>query len=275
MNQFRRGFTIVELLVVISIIGTLASVVLAAVAGAREKGRIASIILFTGNNDQVLGADTFAKWTFDKDPFNSTAADSSGNVRNLPYCSNTSTSTPGYNSTGKYRLFSNGGVCNTDTGTNMNWALTKPGKFTISVWVKLNHGIFAFQAQDDPNIGHAIFDLELSDYNDTEFNSWDDTHSEVDSFAALSSNSWHNVTVSVDLTSDNIVAYIDGKSQQVVNSNHGIMSPSSIGFVTLANVGSTNVSVDDAVIYNGTFSLSEVQKIYAEGLPSHILAEAK
>lgn len=69
-----RGFTLIELLVVISIIGMLSSVVIASTGEVRDRGRIASGILFAthvyhGYGDQVLG-----KW-----PLDGSGIDVSGN----------------------------------------------------------------------------------------------------------------------------------------------------------------------------------------------------
>jgi prepilin-type N-terminal cleavage/methylation domain-containing protein len=62
----KRGFTIVELLVIISIIGLISSVALANLQGSREKAKIAAAQLFRGNMNSVLGAETAAAWNFNE-----------------------------------------------------------------------------------------------------------------------------------------------------------------------------------------------------------------
>ena len=72
------GFTLVELLVVISIISLLVSVVLTSVNSAREKARIAAGKQFYSSLDHALGASAIGSWSFESGG-GLTAYDASGN----------------------------------------------------------------------------------------------------------------------------------------------------------------------------------------------------
>ena len=63
-NFKHRAFTLVELLVVISIIGLLSSVVLAALNGARAKGVVASAQVFDTNIYHAFGANASVLYDF-------------------------------------------------------------------------------------------------------------------------------------------------------------------------------------------------------------------
>jgi len=59
------GFTLVELLVVIAVIGVLSSVVFASLGSARERARVAALLEHAGQLHRTIGANCIAGWDFE------------------------------------------------------------------------------------------------------------------------------------------------------------------------------------------------------------------
>jgi len=79
--QFKSGFTLVELLVVISVIGVLSSVVLVNMGGAKQSAMVAQSKTFSASVQQKIGIDIAGAWNFD-DGSGTVAVDASGTNNN-------------------------------------------------------------------------------------------------------------------------------------------------------------------------------------------------
>ncbi len=84
-NRIKSGFTLVELMVVISIITLLSSVVLAALQGAKVKGVLSSAQTFDDHIYHAFGANAVVAYTLDNLP-NSASSDLSGNINPALSC---------------------------------------------------------------------------------------------------------------------------------------------------------------------------------------------
>jgi prepilin-type N-terminal cleavage/methylation domain-containing protein len=122
-----RGFTLIEVLVVVSILGLVASVALANLQSAKDKAEIAAGQQFHGSVQRAIGADTVGRWDFDENG-GAQVSDSSGN--NLHGTVNGAVFTPN-GMTGSALLFDGNDFI---TGTGF----PNPGvnnNLTISAWL--------------------------------------------------------------------------------------------------------------------------------------------
>src|SRR5690606_6867206 len=65
-TRHTHGFTLIEVLVVVSILGLVASVALANLQSAKEKAEIAAGQQFHSSVQRAIGVDTLARWDFDE-----------------------------------------------------------------------------------------------------------------------------------------------------------------------------------------------------------------
>jgi prepilin-type N-terminal cleavage/methylation domain-containing protein len=130
-SESRHGFTLVELLVVIAIISLLASIIFANLSSAREKGRIASIMLFDAS--LAHSQSRFGSWSFNEGS-GSVSVDTSGNGVTMSLVNGGfSWSNTSYDGSAQKSLTN-------AVGSNGYYRLSQPRifdkDFGISAWVK-------------------------------------------------------------------------------------------------------------------------------------------
>jgi prepilin-type N-terminal cleavage/methylation domain-containing protein len=300
-NFTKNGFTIIELLIVVAIIGILSAIVMAALGSAKAKAATAASEVFEDSMYQMYGADAVAVLNFDDGPGvsgdNRIALDSSGNHNDLtldPSAFSSSWPDPWASSSMAFRgasaLSVNGSITPAPAPASGQLVGFDPKNGSISFWLNftptMGSGIFC-NGNGDPYdmIDYAqfcIFDIGTTgnfiefDWNGGGYGKHLETDLDPQPFVGV----WTHVAISWNIpagdSSGTAEIFINGKE---VASSSDYVAPTKISppysFCVGGDCHEDNIigSIDEMRVYSHSLQSSEVEKLYAAELPGHILAD--
>jgi len=266
-----RGFTLVELLVVISIIGTLSSVVLVNMGGMKQQAAIAKSRTFLASIQQKIGIDLVGAWDLDEGS-GAVAKDASGNgndgaISGAVYVQETP---KGNGIAGQYALNFDGVADCLNAGNQPSLQLVDD--MTISIWVyptnilhgrenpidKAYGGEFALTQETSGSLSyfHGPNGGEVAGYMSR---GWANV---------FSNNVWINLVLTRKVSTHSVKLYVNGQYRG--EGGAGWQDPSvSAQSVTIgcgyAGTGFHGI-VDEARIYSQPLELVQISSQYLVGL---------
>lgn len=270
----KRGFTIIELLVVISIIGLISSVALANLQGAKEQAKQAASKQFQSTINHTLGAETIATWEFDEGAGN-VLTDTSGNTAMNGEIIG-ATWVPDGGITGGALSFLNvpGGAYVAGHGFPNPGA---NGKVTVVMWVRPANivGVNSLLYYgDNGNGGGNCTGFEMFADGGRLWSRNNDVSKNITPNIVLSNNEWQNVAYVYD--AGKVRTFLNG-SQVGQVANHGtsdcaVTDTWSLGTAVTSTGGSYTPNtgrlykglIDKVGVYNEAYGSAEIRKMYAE-----------
>jgi prepilin-type N-terminal cleavage/methylation domain-containing protein len=203
MENREKSFTLVELMVVISIIGLLSSIIFVSLSNARQKAKIATSLTFSSQVQNLVGIETVGEWSFNGN-LNDTF---SGFNNNGTWVGGGS---PSYVESGHLSL----GTAISFDGSHYVQIPSSPSLYprtdlavTIEAWVKINS--FSALPYDVVVYRPDHFGLVL-DTNSLEFIIWGDGGAvQFGPFGIQNTGKWYHV-IATFIPPNKIKLYLDG-----------------------------------------------------------------
>lgn len=269
----QKGLTIVEILIVIGIIGLLASIILIITNEARERAKIAASLNFAAQVHHSLGAYAAGIWDFNEGG-GITAADASGNENDGT-------------------INGEGDEWTDDTSSGKGYALSFDGsddyvevedvdllsgatQFTIMYWVKPAIDLkeeegFAWYGGVEESLEYRLGWQSWTDGITVDFYDTSGTRHFMDTDFYLLKDQWYHIVGLYD--GDYLKVYINAE----------LIKQEDKGFFTVGTTANTlkigytqggywDGIIDDVRIYIEALALSQIKKIYAQGLDRHSLS---
>lgn len=258
-----KGFTILELLTVIAILGLVASLTLVAVASAKEKARLKAILQYAANIDHALGSRMVFGFNFE-----GSVADLSGTGCGAGAYKQISTyeAAPGFIDLGQC-IFISGSLGGSVFVPNLTSTcfLDLNDRVTVSAWVYLKATPSGAIASVVGRPAVTPFELYIGINRIPVFRinlgtggAFDKTKTGTQ---VIPLNEWHHLVGTYD--GSKLQLFVDAKEDgpAVVASGNLKWSSTSGTFVGSWFEG----DLDMVRVYNSGFTISEIKKLYAEG----------
>jgi prepilin-type N-terminal cleavage/methylation domain-containing protein len=258
-----RAFTLLELLVVITIIGILASVVVVSMSGSTDSATIAKGKAYSQQVHALLGHEAVGVWNFDEGE-GDTVYDILGYGNHGTFVGDThfvDSDIGGYalsfDGTGDYV------DCGEDESLNIIEAIT------IETWVKINSLDNTWRAIIEVT---PHFPIKQTTENKIRFQVNTVNGSNNILFTSPKIETWYHLSLTYDNNNllDGLIAYVDGIRIGNNNTNSGFLSSITsvwkISNQTAPPTQSFNGLIDNVRIYSAALPSAEIQKHYVQGL---------
>jgi len=263
-KHFHRGFTVLELLIVIAIIGILSSFLFISYQGHREKAKLSNTMQWAKSIHSELGAYAVGGWSFDVISGN-TVLDDSGNGNNGTIYG--ATQVDGIID----KALSFDGV--DDYVLIPSIPNLKPSNITISLWVKTNEdtsveswngiilgaygGGYSNGWRILDHLNRPLFQMNFGDANPRSY------YGDI-----LGVGKWVHIVATYD--HQYMRLYQNGKQVGTPLAETRDINWSASGDLRIGFAQSYfNGSIDDVRIYKEPFTQAQIQQLYAQGLKIH------